>query len=297
MELNEILLVCAALIPAIALCIYVYKKDRVEKEPIGLLLGLLVLGALSCYPAAELEGVVGGWIRDIFVPYGRVENGVLHLSSTMFKIYSAVRYFLCVGLIEEGIKFLILYMVTKDNKNFNCLFDGMIYAIFVSLGFAALENVFYVLRYGWQTAIARAYLSVPGHMFFAVLMGYYYSRWHMYKLAKKQELQLKQLGLIPLDAKEFSGVGSIIMALLLPIAVHGFYDFCCTWDSLVMNIVFAVFMGILYVQCFSKISEMSKCDMKDSTASSVLVLTKYPHLMETTEKEDDTENQSAANEI
>ena len=148
MELNEILLVCAALLPAIALCIYAYRKDRVEKEPVGLLLGLLVLGALSCYPAGELEGVVGGWIRDIFKSFGRESEGVLYLSGTTYKIYNAVKYVFGVALIEEGMKFLILYMVTKDNKNFNCLFDGLIYAIFVSLGFAALENVFYVLLSG-----------------------------------------------------------------------------------------------------------------------------------------------------
>ena len=62
MGLNDILLVCAALIPAVALCIYIFKKDRVEKEPIGLLLGLLFLGGLICFPAAEIEGV----LFDIF---------------------------------------------------------------------------------------------------------------------------------------------------------------------------------------------------------------------------------------
>ena len=69
MSLNDIFLVCAALFPAVALCIYVFKKDRVEKEPIGLLLGLLLLGVLICYPAAEIETVLSDLIDNIFSPF------------------------------------------------------------------------------------------------------------------------------------------------------------------------------------------------------------------------------------
>ena len=72
MELNEILLVCAALFPAIVLGIYVFHKDRVEKEPIGLLLILILLGFAICYPAAELESVFSKLLFKIFTPFGKV---------------------------------------------------------------------------------------------------------------------------------------------------------------------------------------------------------------------------------
>ncbi|MBQ9930633.1 MAG: PrsW family intramembrane metalloprotease [Oscillospiraceae bacterium] len=296
MEWNEILLVCAALLPAIALCIYVYKKDRVEKEPIGLLMGLLVLGALSCYPAGELESVAFDWIREIFKPFGQESEGVLYLSDTTYKIYNAVKYVFGVALIEEGIKFLILFTVTKDNKNFNSLFDGLIYAIFVSLGFAALENVFYVLRYGWQTAIARAIYSVPGHMFFSVLMGYGYSMWHMYKLAARQEKELKKLALIPHNVKEYSGTASIVWALVLPIAAHGLYDYCCTIESVVGDVVLYLLMLFLYFHCFSRIHKMSRNDMKDSTFVGALIVKKYPYLLDLFTKKQDVEQPAATEE-
>ena len=76
-----------------------------------------------------------------------------------------------VGLIEEGSKFFFLYRFTWKDKAFNYRFDGIVYAVFVSLGFAALENVFYVFNYGTGVALQRALLTIPGHMSFAVYMG------------------------------------------------------------------------------------------------------------------------------
>ena len=278
MGLNDILLVCAALIPAVTLCIYVFKKDRVEKEPIGLLLGLLFLGGLICFPAAEIEGVLFELFDMIFSPFTVVYEGELYLLGTAFKIYNACKYFIGVALVEEGLKFLVLFLVTRKNKNFNSLFDGLIYAVFVSLGFAALENVFYVVENGWINAFMRAVMSVPGHMFFAVLMGYYYSLWHMYEKAKQQECSLKQAGLINRGSIEFSGTTYLLFSLLVPILAHGLYDYCCTLGTVLATISLYAFIIFLYFYCFRKIKNMSKGDMDDTTYSSAMVLRKYPHL-------------------
>lgn len=281
MELNNILLVCAALFPAVALCIYVFKKDRVEKEPIGLLLSLLLLGGLSCFPAAEIESVVIGIIDAFFKPLTVNIDGQVALIGFNYKAYTACKYFIGVALVEEGVKFLILYFVTRKNKNFNSLFDGLIYAVFVSLGFAALENVFYVLEYGWINAIMRAIMSVPGHMFFAVLMGYYYSLWHIYEKAKQQEIALKQAGLIRSGAKEFSGKKYLFLCLLVPILGHGLYDYCCTIDTALATFTLYAFVLFLYIYCFGKIKKMSNSDALDVTVSTAMVIKKYPYLVET----------------
>ncbi|MBQ1224165.1 MAG: PrsW family intramembrane metalloprotease, partial [Oscillospiraceae bacterium] len=137
MGLNEILLVCAALLPALVLCIFVFIKDRVEKEPFSLLLLLFILGVISCFPAAEIEGVLFSALDGIFAPFTYVKDGVTYLSGISYYIYHALKYFIGVALVEEGVKFLALFLVTRNNKNFNCLFDGLIYSVFVSLGFAA----------------------------------------------------------------------------------------------------------------------------------------------------------------
>ncbi len=280
MGINDILLVCAALFPAIALCIYVFKKDRVEKEPIGLLLSLFFLGCVICFPAASIEGFLSDLIGKIFAPYAVEQEGVKYLTGASFKMYNACKYFVGVAFVEEGLKFLALFLLTRKNKNFNSLFDGLIYAVFVSLGFAALENVLYVMRNGWFNALMRAVMSVPGHMFFAVLMGYYYSMWHMYEKAKRKERALKRDGLLSQNAKEFSGKMQLFLSLLIPILAHGLYDYYCTVGTLFATIALYVFLLFLYIYCFRRIKKMSKDDMLDNTYSNILVLRKHPHLTE-----------------
>lgn len=280
MTLNEILLVCAALLPAVALGAYIFIKDRAEKEPIGLLLLLLVLGAVSCIPAAWIEGVLIGVIEGIFYPaiqYDQAGNLWYEGVGTL-RAYLFAENFIGIALVEEGLKFAILWLVTRKNKNFNSLFDGIVYAVFVSLGFAAFENVLYVLNYGWTTAIMRALMSVPGHTFFGVLMGYYYTMWHMYEKAKEQEQNLKRLGLIAPGAAEFSGQKQLIMSLLVPVAVHGAYDYACSRGNWIATVLLYGLVIFLYFYCFGKVRKVSKVDTADSNFASALVLQKHPYL-------------------
>ena len=280
MELNEILLVCAALLPAIVLGVYVFQKDRVEKEPMGLLLILILLGCAICYPVAELESVFSSLLFKIFAPFGKVVNGKLLLSGTTYKLYHACKYFIGVALIEEGAKFLAMYFATHKNKNFNSLFDGLVYAVFVSLGFAALENVLYVRQYGWMNALMRGILAVPGHTFFGVLMGYYYSLWHMYEKAGERELQMKQAGLAGNLQKTFSGKRYLALSLLIPTLAHGMYDFSCTSNSMLATLAFYAFILFLYIYCFSKIKNVSRFDMADAMCAKAILQKRYPHLKE-----------------
>lgn len=274
MDLNTILLVCAALLPALGLCIYIFIKDRVEKEPIGLLILLLVLGAASCLPAAIIEGVFIGIIDSVFAPFMvNVEDvGVMHY------VYHLVYNVLGVALVEEGLKFLILVMVTRKNKHFNSLFDGIIYAVFVSLGFAALENVLYVLENGWINAIMRGIMSVPGHMFFAVMMGYYYSLWHMKVKAAAIEKDLKEHDRIPRNTPGFTSGKERLLCLVVPICFHGFYNFCCSVNSLVATLTLFGFVIFMYIYCFGKVRKMSKYDTNDVRYAGAMVLLKYPQL-------------------
>lgn len=295
MDLNVIFLICAALLPAIALCIYVFKKDRVEKEPIGLLLGLLALGCLICWPAAEIETVLSGIIDKIFIPFTYEEEGVVYLSEIAFKAYNAINNFIGIALVEEGLKFIALFLATRNNKNFNSLFDGLIYAVFVSLGFAAFENVLYVVSYGWTNALVRAVTAVPGHMFFAVLMGYYYSMWHACEQAKTMERALKKRGLVDKNSKEISGKHHLICSLLVPVLAHGLYDYCCTAETVWANIVFYALLIFLYVYCFKRIKEMSKGDMEDKRFAAVMVFKKYPHLLEALRLETEQRMRSQVN--
>ncbi len=90
--------------------------------------------------------------------------------------YTILLAFLVVAVVEEGTKFVFLKLRTWRDPNFNFRFDGIVYAVFVSLGFAAFENINYVLGYGLTVALPRAVLAIPAHMGFAVFMGLFYGR-------------------------------------------------------------------------------------------------------------------------
>ena len=149
-----ILLLALSVLPVILLLIYIYRKDKYEKEPIGLLI-------LSC---------LGGMIAiPLDLALVTLIESMIYSSSTFFSAFFEA------GLCEELCKFVILFLIIWWNKNFNEYMDGIVYAVFVGLGFACVENVLYVFEGGIATGIVRALLSVPAHFLFAVVMGYFFS--------------------------------------------------------------------------------------------------------------------------
>ena len=276
-KMNNYLLIVAALLPAIMLCIYVYKKDRREKEPLHLLLFLFLAGVACCYPASLIESVLIDIIESFFTIH-KADDGTLYMAKQAFYIYNFLKYFIGVALVEEFLKWIALVKISKNDKNYNSFFDGMIYAIFVSLGFAALENVMYVIENGWYVAVLRAFLSVPGHMFFAVMMGYHYSLWNIYDKAAQIETELVSQGVISHVIAPFSSKTSKRNSLIIPVMVHGFYDFCCTINSILAIVVFYSFIIFLYVHCFKKIKQMSSMDTDDITYAKRLVVKKYQNV-------------------
>lgn len=212
----NIILVAAAVIPAVYLMVRVYQADRLEKEPIGLLVSLLFLGVISTSLAAVTEELGASFLAGLF-PQGGL-------------LFNALLYFIVVGISEEGFKYLVLRLRTWKSLHFNCQFDGVVYAVFVSLGFALWENIAYVLRYGFGTALARAVTAIPGHACFGVFMGVWYGAAKRYELAGNVEEAAR--------ARK--------MALLVPVLLHGVYDFIASMRSDVMSIIFLVFVGWMF---------------------------------------------------
>lgn len=271
------LLVLSALAPAIVLCIYIFIMDKREKEPISLLLKLLLFGAIGCFPVV----IIGGYLEDIlkwfFAPY--MINGYFP-SYEMKHLYNFLYYFIVVALVEEGVKCYIMHRHTKNHPDFDSLFDGIIYAVFVSLGFAAFENVLYVTQYGFMNALMRAVLSVPGHMFYGVMMGYHYSMIHIYELAYEYEDEFILKGYIKEPRRRVSALSHKYKCLIVPTLAHGLYDFLCTMGtdaSLVMLMAFVIFM---YVHCFRKIIRISGKDRSDISCVAHILFKKYPGLYE-----------------
>lgn len=222
--------VLAALLPAFFLLRYIYKHDTVEKEPPRLLWKLFFLGVLSAIPACVLE-LIGGNVLEMFV---EPENPV----------YSIVTAFLVVAAVEEGFKFLFLKRATWNNPNFNFRFDGVVYAVFVSLGFAAIENILYVFSYGLSVALPRALLAVPAHTGFAVFMGVFYGSAQLCR-AKGRRAGRR---------------GNLILSYLIPVILHGIYDACAMVDSTYSVIIFFGFVIVMYFIVIRTIKKASSRD-------------------------------------
>ena len=274
-------LIGAALLPAIILCVYIYIKDRVEKEPAGLLLKLLFLGALICFPAAYAERFFDLILNTAFEPLSAgVSGGELLLPGDTFLVYNFIKYFVGVALIEEFFKWIILRRETKNEPEFNSLFDGIIYSVFVSLGFAAFENCLYVLQYGFGNAVMRGILSVPGHMFFGVMMGYNYSMWNIHNEARLMEKRLMVKGVLPYGRTRIEPSPWLTKSLVVPTLAHGFYDFCCTAGSLWAMLFFYGFVIYMYVSCFKTIRKMSRLDAHELSYARRILIKNYPGISE-----------------
>ena len=225
-----LILIAAAVIPAVYLLYRVYQADRLEKEPAGILVSLVVLGVFSTGLAALTEGFGDSILTEMF------PNGGL--------TYDALLYFIIVAVSEEGFKYLLLKLKTWRSPHFNCQFDGVVYAVFVSLGFALWENIEYVLRYGFGTALARAVTAVPGHACFGVFMGVWYGVAKRYELAGYEAEKKRSLNL----------------ALLYPILLHGAYDFIASMESDLMSIAFLVFVGWMFRTALKLVKKASAED-------------------------------------
>jgi len=209
--------VLAAVLPAALLMRYIYRQDRVEREPPLLLASLVGCGILSALASIVLEGIAGKLLNVLVSDRG--------------KVYTVLLAFLVVGAVEEGTKLLLLKWRTWKHPQFNYRFDGVVYAVFVSLGFAAYENIQYVLSFGLSVALPRALLAVPAHMGFAVFMGAFYGR------ARQCESWGDDVG-----QKINLWVG-----YLLAVFLHGFYDACAMIGSRLSTLLFVVFVIAMYV--------------------------------------------------
>ena len=160
------ILIAAAVIPAVFLLVHVYRADKLEKEPAPLLISLVLYGIAATFIALLLERF-GSWLLGRYFP----ENSTP---------YNVLMYFGVVAFSEEGAKYFLLKRRTWNSAAFNCQFDGVVYGMSVSLGFALWENLGYVAMYGFGTALVRAVTAVPGHACFGVFMGAWYGmakRW------------------------------------------------------------------------------------------------------------------------
>ena len=226
-----IILLAAAVLPAAFLLYRVYKMDTIEKEPWSILRKLLLWGALSGIPAALVESLLTGVVQNL------LQEGTL--------LYNFVFGFIVAALVEESFKFFFLYKFTFKSPAFNYRFDGVVYAVFVSMGFAILENVLYVFQGGLGVALSRALLALPLHAACGVYMGIAYGQQKVNSLYKP------------------ASFGSVARACLpVPILIHGFYDSCAfsAENYPIFLLVFVVFVILVFILTLRQLKKASQED-------------------------------------
>ncbi len=227
------LLTLAALLPALLLMSYIYKQDEIEKEPPALLARLFLLGGGGAVAASiVLEGVLAHLLDLLYHP--------------LFDhyLYHFLLAFVVVACVEEGTKLFLLRRISWNSPHFDFLFDAVVYAAFVSLGFAAIENVKYVFSYGLATALGRAVTAVPAHLCFSILMGVFYGRARDCFIHGERSRSRKNQWL----------------AFLVPVAAHGIYDYCLMLDSTLSWIVFLVFTSLMFLLVYRLLHAAARCD-------------------------------------
>ena len=172
----------AAILPAALLLLLVYKRDKNGKEPKNLLWRLIFAGGIIIIPIYICE-VIG----QIIVEFG---NAIVTNQAELGFVANMFVYFGVVALAEEGFKMIALATQTWKNPNFNFKYDGIVYAVFVGMGFAIFENIKYVLEYGMVTGILRALTAIPGHCAFAIIMGTFYGSSKYFQSIKNKKMQV-----------------------------------------------------------------------------------------------------------
>lgn len=234
-----------AVIPSVFLLIKVYQADKVEKEPAPLLFKLFIKGLESAFFAAVVEALLINFGLNTLVQLGLIEGEGSFL-------YHAIEAFLIVAVAEEGFKYYFLKQTTWTHPAFDYRFDAVVYAVFVSLGFATIENILYVWGSqiesgtGLQLSVYRGVLSVPAHCVFAVAMGIHYGA---AKYAQGHEqFDLEEAGLRK--------------AFLVPVLMHGFFDFALMMNQPLYTGLFFVFVILADYRALKAVGRASQTDTR-----------------------------------
>ena len=210
-----------ALLPVFFILRYVYLLDSKEREPLGFVLKVVLWGAIFSIPCAGAErfliSLIGQYYDPVTIKYAWLENTV------------------GVALVEEFSKWLVLMILVWKNRNFDYRYDGIVYAVSASLGFAALENILYVISYGTGVSIGRAIFAIPGHATFGVFMGFFISRAKTFWIDdKKIRMNICRL-----------------LALCVPMLIHGFYDFLLSEEVAESGYQFVFYIYVILLDLFA----------------------------------------------
>ena len=221
-----IILLLISIIPIYLLGMYFYKKDTI-KEPTYILRRLFLGGIFSVIIVSFISV-----FEIILFPKIKSIESIDNILIILFYSY------ILVSSVEEISKFIMIYKLGYKNKEFDQAYDIILYSIFVGLGFACLENIFYIIgNPAIETVLLRGITAVPAHISFQVIMGYYL---YLSKMKNKET--------------------NILLGILIPIILHGTYDFLIFANSIILLILDAFFLIIICYIAYSKTKKIIEID-------------------------------------
>jgi len=218
-----ITLLIYSILPVSLIGVYIYNKDK-NKEPTNLIIKLLLGGVSSAIITIITSAILGIFLNIFNTEY-------TELSGLKLIIYS----FACIALIEEISKWIMLYIIAYNTKEYDESYDMLLYGAFTGLGFACIENIFYVLLYGLSTAVTRAFTAVPMHTILGIMMGYYLDKFKTTKITKNK-----------------------ILSITIPTLIHGAYDYyLLQGDYSLISIIILIVSFIYTINLIQKINNES----------------------------------------
>ena len=230
--MEEIILFAVAVIPPILFLKYIIYMDRYEPEPFKVIAKAFLLGAFSAIPAGIVEE---GLMENVFYQFNYDLIGAFVLS------------FVVIGPVEEFLKLAVVILFIWNNKDFNEENDGIVYVGACSLGFALLENIFYVFNWGFTTGLVRRITAIPLHTLTGIVMGYY-------------------VGIAKFSDNEKNKYKIILKGLLLAILIHGGYDtFALQPDLSFLVVPMIIILSLIGYNYLKKGRDLSLKRWKEST--------------------------------
>lgn len=230
--MNLMILIMIAIIPPIGFLLYIHHLDSIEPEPHGLIIKAMILGAVAVIPAAIIEAILGNVLGS------SVDPGLLPALEGFSA--AAVSSFVVIAPVEEALKLGVVLLFIWKNANFNEENDGIVYVGASAIGFSLVENILYVVQYGFGTGILRAVTSIPLHTFTGVLMGYF-------------------VGMAKCAPEGKSGTGKIITGFIIAYLVHAAYDTLALSGTavgllIVPLVIVLIIFGVIYMKKGAQLS-------------------------------------------
>lgn len=266
-----------SVIPSLLLCFAVYKLDKTDKEPPKLLALLFFAGFIGFFPLFHLQNLIVSVIDKAFT--NQITTNApspVQLQDASFQFLHHI--LLCIfayALPEVLMQWVLLVVLTKNKKDFNCLFDGLLYSIILSFGFAISKNLCVTWTQGWKEFFIRALAAIPMYLMISIVCGVFYTLWHTYDRVYETEAVLIEQSTIQKHSIR-RPLSLFALSFFIPFIIHGFMSYTLLTQSGFAKIAFYCLVALLYITFFIVIIKFSRRDSETDRFAVSMIIKAHP---------------------